>query len=40
MLVDSLGWFFYYENTLQVTLEQMIKHAKSVVEAPINLCNC
>ena len=35
MLVgDSLGMVLYdYENTLQVTLEQMIKHAKSVVRA-------
>ena len=34
MLVgDSLGMVLYdYENTLQVTLEQMINHAKSVVE--------
>ena len=35
MLVgDSLGMVLYdYENTLQVSLEQMIDHAKSVVRA-------
>ena len=40
MLVgDSLGMVLYdYENTLQVTLEQMINHAKSVVGASIKSC--
>ena len=40
MLVgDSLGMVLYdYENTLQVTLEQMIKHAKSVVGASNKSC--
>ena len=40
MLVgDSLGMVLYdYENTLQVTLEQMIEHAKSVVGASNKSC--
>ncbi len=40
MLVgDSLGMVLYdYENTLQVTLEQMINHAKSVVGASSKSC--
>ena len=40
MLVgDSLGMVLYdYENTLQVTLEQMIYHAKSVVGASSKSC--
>ena len=40
MLVgDSLGMVLYdYENTLQVTLEQMIDHAKSVVGASSKSC--
>ncbi len=40
MLVgDSLGMVLYeYENTLRVTLEQMIDHAKSVVGASKNSC--
>ncbi|MAN50004.1 MAG: 3-methyl-2-oxobutanoate hydroxymethyltransferase [Flavobacteriales bacterium] len=40
MLVgDSLGMVLYdYENTLQVTLEQMINHAKSVVNASSKSC--
>ena len=40
MLVgDSLGMVLYdYENTLQVTLEQMIGHAKSVVGASNKSC--
>ena len=40
MLVgDSLGMVLYdYENTLQVTLEQMIEHAKSVVGASSKSC--
>ncbi len=40
MLVgDSLGMVLYeYENTLQVTLEQMIEHAKSVVCASNKSC--
>ena len=40
MLVgDSLGMVLYdYENTLQVTLEQMIKHGKSVVGASNKSC--
>ena len=40
MLVgDSLGMVLYdYENTLQVTLEQMIEHAKAVVNASSKSC--
>jgi 3-methyl-2-oxobutanoate hydroxymethyltransferase len=40
MLVgDSLGMVLYdFENTLQVTLEQMIQHAKSVVGASRKSC--
>ena len=40
MLVgDSLGMVLYdYENTLQVTIEQMIEHAKSVVGASNKSC--
>ena len=40
MLVgDSLGMVLYdYENTLQVTLDQMIEHAKSVVRATNKTC--
>ena len=40
MLVgDSLGMVLYdYENTLQVTLEQMIQHAKSVVQGTSKSC--
>ena len=40
MLVgDSLGMVLYdYENTLQVTLEQMIEHARSVVGASKTAC--
>ena len=40
MLVgDSLGMVLYdYENTLQVTLEQMIEHTKSVVGASSKSC--
>ena len=40
MLVgDSFGMVLYdYENTLQVTLEQMISHAKSVVGASDKSC--
>ena len=40
MLVgDSLGMVLYdYENTLQVSLEQMIDHAKSVVRASSKSC--
>ena len=40
MLVgDSLGMVLYdYENTLQVTLDQMIEHAKSVVRATDKTC--
>ena len=40
MLVgDSFGMVLYdYENTLQVTLEQMISHAKSVVGASNKSC--
>ena len=40
MLVgDSLGMVLYdYENTLRVTLEQMIEHAKSVVGASKRSC--
>ena len=36
---DSLGMVLYdYENTLPVTLHQMIEHSKSVVEASKNAC--
>ena len=40
MLVgDSLGMVLYdYENTLQVTLDQMIEHGKSVVNASSKSC--
>ena len=40
MLVgDSLGMVLYdYENTLQVTLDQMIEHGKSVVQATSKSC--
>lgn len=40
MLVgDSLGMVLYdYENTLQVTLDQMIEHAKSVVKGTSKSC--
>jgi 3-methyl-2-oxobutanoate hydroxymethyltransferase len=36
---DSLGMVLYdYENTLPVTLDQMIEHSKSVVGASSNAC--
>ena len=36
---DSLGMVLYdYENTLPVTLDQMIEHSKSVVRASSNAC--
>ena len=36
---DSLGMVLYdYENTLSVTLPQMIEHAKSVVNASSSSC--
>ena len=36
---DSLGMVLYdYENTLPVTLHQMIEHSKSVVGASKNAC--
>ena len=36
---DSLGMVLYdYENTLPVTLDQMIEHSKSVVGASENAC--
>ena len=36
---DSLGMVLYeYENTLPVTLDQMIEHTKSVIKATSNSC--